>query len=65
VSEGACTSGKRIGLAILRVDRPSSPMGAGPFLFYVFEFVGEGRIRKEKRVLHAERPSFIELERAG
>lgn len=29
---------------ILRVDRPSSPRGAGPFLFYVLDFVGEGRI---------------------
>ena len=47
------------------MDRPSSPREAGPFLFYVFDFVGEGRIGKEKRVLVAERPSFIELERAG
>lgn len=44
----ACTSGKRIGLAsiqtgIVGVDRPSPPRGSGLFLFYVFDFVGEGR----------------------
>jgi len=45
---------------ILGVDRPSSPRGTGPFLFYVFDFVGEGRIGKKIKdgVLHAQPTLF-------